>query len=260
MVRKRAESRAITIDPVVKPYYVEVDKPDLHKPSGDFQRLDSALQREWGIALHDTDLYVLRRLQEVIREGEWKVTAAVRHTLGRYDEAVGLWPGLKERLVGLAIDIGTTTVSCQLVDMSSGEVLSVAGAMNPQIRFGEDLMSRVSRSISSRPSPSPIRIWNSRILPARSSYRPGPGKARIDRTNLRVCRAGNGENSERPDRQYRLLQLERESLSRRNMAGEVPTEDSKPPTTHTLMRFRGPGERNPRRVGILTCQMSGRFM
>jgi uncharacterized 2Fe-2S/4Fe-4S cluster protein (DUF4445 family) len=144
VVRKRAEARAITIDPVVKPYYVEVDKPSLHQPSGDFQRLNSALERDWGIELHDTDLYVLRRLQDVVREGDWKVTAAVRHTLGRYDEIVGLWPGLKDRLFGLAVDVGTTTVSCQLVDMSSGEVVSVAGAMNPQIRFGEDLMSRVS--------------------------------------------------------------------------------------------------------------------
>ncbi len=144
VVRKRAEARDITIDPVVRPYYVEVDKPDLNHPSGDFQRLNAALKRDWGIELHDTDLYVLRRLQEVVREGDWKVTAAVRHTLNRYDEIVGLWPGLKNRLLGLAIDVGTTTVSCQLVDMQSGEVLSVAGAMNPQIRFGEDLMSRVS--------------------------------------------------------------------------------------------------------------------
>jgi len=144
LVRKRAEVRDITMDPVVRPYYVEVDKPDLNHPSGDFQRLNAALKRDWGIELHDTDLYVLRRLQEVVREGDWKVTAAVRHTLNRYDEIVGLWPGLKNRLLGLAIDVGTTTVSCQLVDMQSGEVLSVAGAMNPQIRFGEDLMSRVS--------------------------------------------------------------------------------------------------------------------
>jgi uncharacterized 2Fe-2S/4Fe-4S cluster protein (DUF4445 family) len=144
LVRKRAEVRDITIDPVVRPYYVEVDKPDLNHPSGDFQRLNAALKRDWGIELHDTDLYVLRRLQEVVRDGDWKVTAAVRHTLNRYDEIVGLWPGLKNRLLGLAIDVGTTTVSCQLVDMQSGEVLSVAGAMNPQIRFGEDLMSRVS--------------------------------------------------------------------------------------------------------------------
>ncbi len=148
VVRKRAEARAITIDPVVKPYYVEIDKPDLHHPSGDFERLNAALKRDWDIELHDTDLHVLRRLQDVVREDDWKVTAAVRHTLGRYDEVVGLWPGLKECLLGLAIDVGTTTVSCQLVDMASGDVLAIAGAMNPQIRFGEDLMSRVSYVMS----------------------------------------------------------------------------------------------------------------
>lgn len=62
--------------------------------------------------------------------------------------------------------------------------------------------SRVSRSISSQRSPSPIRIWNSRTLPARSSCRPGRGKARTGRMNQRVCRAGNGENSERPERSW----------------------------------------------------------
>ena len=144
IVRKRAEARNIEIDPVVTSYYVEVAKPDIHHPSGDFQRLEDALKREWDVELHDTDLYVLRRMQKALRDGDWKVTVAVRHSLDRYDEIVGLWPGLKERLYGLAIDIGTTTVSCQLVDLTSGEVLAIAGAMNPQIRFGEDLMSRVS--------------------------------------------------------------------------------------------------------------------
>ena len=148
IVRKRAEVRNIEIDPVVKSYYIEVAKPDIHHPSGDFQRLEDALKREWGVELHDTDLYVLRRMQKALRDGDWKVTVAVRHSLGRYDEIVGLWPGLKERLYGLAVDIGTTTVSCQLVDLTSGEVLAIAGAMNPQIRFGEDLMSRVSYVMS----------------------------------------------------------------------------------------------------------------
>jgi uncharacterized 2Fe-2S/4Fe-4S cluster protein (DUF4445 family) len=148
IVRKRAEARNIEIDPVVKSYYVEVAKPDIHHPSGDFQRLEHALKREWDVELHDTDLYVLRRMQKALRDGDWKVTVAVRHSLDRYDEIVGLWPGLKERLYGLAVDIGTTTVSCQLVDLTSGEVLAIAGAMNPQIRFGEDLMSRVSYVMS----------------------------------------------------------------------------------------------------------------
>lgn len=144
IVRKRAEARNIEINPVVKPYYVEVARPDISHPSGDFQRLQEALKREWDVEIHDVDLYVLRNLQNVLRQSDWKVTVAVRHSLGRYDEIVGLWPGVKSQLYGLAIDVGTTTVSCQLVDLISGEVLSVAGAMNPQIRFGEDLMSRVS--------------------------------------------------------------------------------------------------------------------
>lgn len=148
VVRKEAQTRDILIDPVVRPYYVEVDEPDLSHPSGDFQRLATALKRDWNIDLQDTDLYVLRGLQMALREDDWKVTAAVRHSLGRYDEIVGLWSGLKNRLFGLAIDVGTTTVSCQLVDMASGDVLAVAGAMNPQIRFGEDLMSRVSYVMS----------------------------------------------------------------------------------------------------------------
>ncbi|MCG8691453.1 MAG: 2Fe-2S iron-sulfur cluster-binding protein, partial [Minwuiales bacterium] len=84
VVRKRADARRITVDPVVKPYYVEVAKPDLHHPSGDFQRLNQALERDWGLTLHDTDLHVLRRLQAALREGDWKVTLALRHSLGRY--------------------------------------------------------------------------------------------------------------------------------------------------------------------------------
>ena len=144
VVRKRADARAITVDPVVRPYYVEVEKPDLHHPSGDFQRLNRALERDWGLTLHDTDLHVLRALQQALREGDWKVTLALRHTLGRYDEIVGIWPGFQDRLYGLAVDVGSTTVACHLCDLTSGAVLASAGAMNPQIRFGEDLMSRVS--------------------------------------------------------------------------------------------------------------------
>ena len=144
VVRKRAEVRRITVDPVVKPYYVEVDKPDLHHPSGDYQRLNQALQKDWGLTLHDTDLHVLRSLQHTLREGDWKVTIAIRHSLGKYDEIVGLWPGFQDRLYGLAVDVGSTTVACHLCDLSSGDVISSSGAMNPQIRFGEDLMSRVS--------------------------------------------------------------------------------------------------------------------
>jgi uncharacterized 2Fe-2S/4Fe-4S cluster protein (DUF4445 family) len=68
IVRKRAEVRQLTVDPVVKPYYVEVTKPDLHHPSGDFQRLNEALEKDWGLSLDDTDLHVLRALQQALRD------------------------------------------------------------------------------------------------------------------------------------------------------------------------------------------------
>jgi uncharacterized 2Fe-2S/4Fe-4S cluster protein (DUF4445 family) len=57
---------------------------------------------------------------------------------------IAVWPGYHDRALGIAFDVGSTTVAGHLCDLSSGEVLASAGAMNPQIRFGEDLMSRVS--------------------------------------------------------------------------------------------------------------------
>jgi uncharacterized 2Fe-2S/4Fe-4S cluster protein (DUF4445 family) len=68
------------------------------------------------------------------------VTAAVREER----EIVAVWPGFRDRLYGVAVDVGSTTIALQLCDLASGEVLASSGRMNPQIRFGEDLMSRVS--------------------------------------------------------------------------------------------------------------------
>ena len=75
-----------------------------------------------------------------MRAGEWKVTVAVR----KGAEIVAVYPGFAERVYGVAIDIGSTTIAAHLCDLDSGEVLASQGLMNPQIRFGEDLMSRVS--------------------------------------------------------------------------------------------------------------------
>jgi uncharacterized 2Fe-2S/4Fe-4S cluster protein (DUF4445 family) len=182
VVRKRAEARSIVVDPVVKPYYVEVAKPDMHHPSGDFQRLNKALQDEWSITLHDTDLHVLRNLQRNLRKGDWKVTAAVRHTLNRYDEVIGVWPGCVDRFFGLAVDIGTTTISCQLCDMTSGDVLAIAGCMNPQIRFGEDLMSRVSYVVA---KPGAVKEMNDALIEALNSLvRQTSEEAGVDRLDV----------------------------------------------------------------------------
>ena len=141
VVRKAVEALDIEMNPSVRLFYVEVEEPDLHHPRSDLQRLFDALKREWALDLADADLDVLRRLQPTLRKGAWKVTCAVHLT---EKAVIGVWPGFHDRLFGLAVDVGSTTIAADLVDLETGDVLSSVGRMNPQIRFGEDLMSRVS--------------------------------------------------------------------------------------------------------------------
>jgi uncharacterized 2Fe-2S/4Fe-4S cluster protein (DUF4445 family) len=140
VVRKRAETRPIEIDPVVRLYYVEVAEPNMHEPSSDLRRLEQALREQWGLAEANADLATLAGLQKTLRTGQWKVTVALRN--GR--DIVSIMPGFAERAFGVAIDVGSTTIAAHLTDLMSGEVVAACGAMNPQIRLGEDLMSRVS--------------------------------------------------------------------------------------------------------------------
>jgi uncharacterized 2Fe-2S/4Fe-4S cluster protein (DUF4445 family) len=145
VVRKRADARVIAMNPATRLYYVEVDEPDMHHPSSDLERVHAALKSQWGLAGLTTDLAIIRDLQKVLRQGEWKITCAVHHRLpGGGAGITAIWPGFHDRIHGLAIDIGSTTVAAHLCSLSTGEVLASAGVMNPQIRFGEDLMSRVS--------------------------------------------------------------------------------------------------------------------
>jgi uncharacterized 2Fe-2S/4Fe-4S cluster protein (DUF4445 family) len=140
VVRKEADAHPIEIDPVVRLHYVEVRGPDMHDPAADLRRLKDALSREWGLKGLEADLHVLRSLQRVLREGEWTVTVAVHDG----STITAIWPGFHDVGLGIAFDVGSTTVAGHLCDLRTGEVLASAGAMNPQIRFGEDLMSRVS--------------------------------------------------------------------------------------------------------------------
>ncbi len=140
VVRKDFEARDIELDPVVHLYFVEVEPPDMHAAAGDLQRLQRALEQDWGLTGLGWDLAVLQQLQEALRKGKWQVTVAVRHGC----QVISVWPGFRDRAFGAAIDVGSTTIAVHLCDLASGEVLASAGAMNPQIRFGEDLMSRVS--------------------------------------------------------------------------------------------------------------------
>ena len=140
VVRKAAEALDIELDPLVRLHYVEVQEPDMHDPSGDLRRLEDALDFEWQLTDLSCDVLVLQQLQPALRTGHWKVTVAVH--AGK--QIIAVWPGFKEHVYGLAVDVGSTTIAAHLCNLASGEVVASAGVMNPQIRFGEDLMSRVS--------------------------------------------------------------------------------------------------------------------
>lgn len=146
MVRKSAdEIRDLVIDPVVTLHYVELPKPSMEDQRSDLERINFNLAKEWGLADLTWDISCLGELSAALRAGEvyggeFKATVAVRG--GR--EVIAVWPGFKERVFGIAVDVGTTTVAGHLCALDNGDVVASAGLMNPQIRFGEDLMSRIS--------------------------------------------------------------------------------------------------------------------
>lgn len=146
VVRKAATVRDIIMAPATHLYFVEVLEPDMHEPSGDFERLKDALREQWQIDGVTAPMNILHRLQKALRKGEWKITIALHK--GHRDDThriLDVFPGFYEgRLYGLAIDLGSTTIAAHLCDLRNGNVIASSGVMNPQIRFGEDLMSRVS--------------------------------------------------------------------------------------------------------------------
>jgi uncharacterized 2Fe-2S/4Fe-4S cluster protein (DUF4445 family) len=144
VVRKGVPVREFVIDPVVRLYEVAVEPPTLERPTGDLGRLLDALEREWHLggpaSPLPADLDVVRALQPALEAAAYQVTVAVHD--GR--QITAIWPGLHDRALGVALDIGSTTIAGHLANLADGAVLASDGVMNPQIRYGEDLMSRVS--------------------------------------------------------------------------------------------------------------------
>ena len=140
IVRKDAEYRDISLDAATRLYYVEVEEADMHVPKGDLQRLMEALERDWQLSALSCDSGLLKSLQPALAEAKRGLTVAVH----RDQTIVALWPGFRDKAYGVAVDVGSTTIAAHLCNLANGEVLASSSLMNPQIRFGEDLMSRVS--------------------------------------------------------------------------------------------------------------------
>jgi len=139
-IAKAVTAYDIQVLPALRLYTVTLPEPDMHAPISDKRRLQNELVREHELPIMDCELSQLRLLQKALDKAERQVTAAVY----QHQQIIGIWPGEKKVVYGLAIDLGSTTIAAQLCNLDTGEVVATADTMNPQIRFGEDLMSRVS--------------------------------------------------------------------------------------------------------------------
>ncbi|PYV92656.1 MAG: ferredoxin [Acidobacteria bacterium] len=140
VIAKAATQRAIEVQPAVRQLYVECDLARLDDPRGDWERLQEAMAKQWGLNGITIDPVLLPGLQPALRDGRGAVTLS----LWQDAEVLRIQAGYAEGVYGLAIDVGSTTVAAHLCDLRTGAVLTTEVMMNPQVRFGEDLMSRVS--------------------------------------------------------------------------------------------------------------------
>jgi len=140
VVSKAARDIPIEHNPAVKPYFVEVAPPSFQEPTGDFERICEAIWKNHGLKGLSIDLLALRDLPGALRQGQWKVTVAV--WMDR--EIIRVQPGKAENHFGIAIDIGTTTVAGYLCNLNTMEVADTQSLMNPQCKYGEDVMSRIT--------------------------------------------------------------------------------------------------------------------
>ncbi len=139
VVRKRLEVDAIEVDPVTRLYFTTVVAQELDTPRSELDLLRDALRDEWELDELSASLSVVKQIQAVLTKNR-EITVAVRDG----NEIVAAWSGFHDTIFGIAVDIGSTTIAGHLLDLSTGEALATNGLMNPQIKFGEDLMSRVS--------------------------------------------------------------------------------------------------------------------
>ncbi|MEK6673565.1 MAG: ASKHA domain-containing protein [Nitrospirota bacterium] len=141
IVRKAAKELSISLDPAVKKYFVELKRPTLHDLTvGDLERIREALKNEYKIENLSVDFSVLENLQDIVRKGDWNVTVSV----WKGKEIIKIEPGFIDSCYGIAVDVGTTTVVGYLCDLNSGKVISTESMMNPQVPYGEDVMSRIT--------------------------------------------------------------------------------------------------------------------
>ncbi len=140
LIRKRISERPVELNPTIKSYFVKLTPPSFYDLSGDFERLQKTLSDAHSLPPLHIDYPALSKLTKVLREGDWEVTVFV--WMDR--EILDVKPKNNVKVSGLAIDIGTTTIAGYLCDLKTGELIATQSMMNPQVIYGEDVISRIT--------------------------------------------------------------------------------------------------------------------
>ncbi len=238
VVSKAARDIHIKHDPAVKVYYVEVEKPAFEEPTGDFERICRALQLQHDIQDLRIDIHALRELPDALREGDWKVSVSVWMN----QEIIRVRPGKRKNNYGIAIDIGTTTVAGYFCDLSTMEVIDTVSLMNPQCKYGEDVMARITYHMTTpgglkRMSDDIIEGLNWLIGEAIKGTYP-PKKKKKDE-NGKVVKGEDGDPVmvESPEEGKTYLRLSREDIEDITIVGNTAMH-------HILLQL------NPEYVGL----------
>ena len=145
IIKKETNLRDFSLNTSFKAFYVQVSEPQLDSLESDFERLKISLKDDWNIQGVTCSVRVLKDLQEKLRRGNWGITVLLYYKENTVPEIVDIHSGYSEiPAFGVAIDLGSTSIAATLCDLNSGKIVGSMGIMNPQIRYGEDVMSRVS--------------------------------------------------------------------------------------------------------------------
>ena len=140
VVSKAARDIDITLNPAVKQYFLKLTAPTLDDATADFERVCSSLEQEYGLSELSIDITALRSLSSALSLGNWEITVSIWMD----KEIIRVEPGTKSTAYGFAFDVGTTTIAGYLCDLTSGKVIDTYSTMNPQVKYGEDVVSRIS--------------------------------------------------------------------------------------------------------------------
>jgi len=128
---------------VIRYYDLELNEPSLTSLESDLSRIKSALEKKGLMEVH-CRFEILKNLSDLLRTQRWKVRTVIRYLLDdQHGEVVAVLP-VGTPLYGLAVDVGTTKLAAYLVDLDTHDIVEKIGEMNPQIAFGEDVISRIA--------------------------------------------------------------------------------------------------------------------